>query len=374
MAIFLGIDVGTSGTKAVLIDETGAVLATALGTHEPSTPQPGYSEQNPEDWWRSTLEAIKGATAKAGIPPSRIDAIGPTGQMHGLVALDEEGMPLRPAILWNDQRSAPQCAQYEKTIGRERLIRETGNRLLPGFTAPKLLWMREHEPDLFKNIHTVLLPKDYIRYRFSGAMGMDVSDASGTSVFNCEQRCWSEEILSAMDLPRSWWPDTHESPEVIAHINESAAKQTGIRQGVPIVAGAGDQAASAVGMGLVDSSVIGTTLGTSGVVFAASNSWKTTPDGSLHAFCHAGPGMWHLMGVMLSANGSEIRLLQILLMLLKRKASADIRRWTVLPLRLPSARRDFIFFPTSRENALPIPTLMLVDVGLGSVLATTEAT
>ena len=304
MAIFLGIDVGTSGTKAVLIDEKGTVLATALGGHEPSTPQPGYSEQNPEDWWRSTHEAIKGVTAKAGIPPSRIDAIGPTGQMHGLVALDDHGFPLRPAILWNDQRSAPQCTQYENTIGKEKLIQETGNRLLPGFTAPKLLWMRDNEPELFKRIHTVLLPKDYIRYRFSGVMGMDVSDASGTSVFNCGKRCWSDEILNALDLPRSWWPDAHESPEVIAHVNESAAKETGIREGVPIVAGAGDQAASAIGMGLVDSSVIGTTLGTSGVVFAASDTWKTTPDGSLHAFCHAVPGKWHLMGVMLSAAGS----------------------------------------------------------------------
>lgn len=304
MTTFLGIDVGTSGTKAVLINETGEVLATAVGNHEPSTPRIGYSEQDPTDWWTSTIDAIVRVTTKAGISPADIDAIGPTGQMHGLVTLDDALKPIRPAILWNDQRSAPQCAEYEQRIGMDTLIAETGNRLLPGFTAPKLLWMREHEPELFARISKVLLPKDYIRFRLSGELAMDVSDASGTSVFACGRRTFSDSILEAMEIPRAWWPDAHESPEVVCHVSALAAETTGLRVGTPIVAGAGDQAASAVGMGLINEDVVGTTLGTSGVVFAASDAWRTTPDGSLHAFCHAVPGRWHLMGVMLSAAGS----------------------------------------------------------------------
>lgn len=304
MAVFLGIDVGTSGTKAVLIDENGVVLATAIGAHEASTPQTGFSEQKVEDWWGSVCEAIRKAASAAGIQPSEIDAIGPTGQMHGLVALDSTLTPIRPAILWNDQRSAPQCLEYEQRIGLTKIIEETGNRLLPGFTAPKLLWMREHEPELFARIEHVLLPKDYIRYRLSGTLGMDVTDASGTSVFACGSRTWSDEILEALQLPRSWWPDIHESPHVVAKVNSEAAQATGLREGVPIVAGAGDQAASAVGMGLVEPGILGVTLGTSGVVFASTKEFLTTPDGSLHAFCHAIPDTWHLMGVVLSGAGS----------------------------------------------------------------------
>ena len=304
MSMFLGIDVGTSGTKAVLIDEVGVVMATAVGVHEPSAPRIGYSEQDPIDWWHSTVDAIGQVTRTAGISPQAIDAVGPTGQMHGLVALDASLEAVRPAILWNDQRSAPQCAEYEARIGIDTLISETGNRLLPGFTAPKLLWMREHEPELFAQIDKVLLPKDYIRYRLTGELAMDVSDASGTSVFACGRRTFSDSILAAMDLPRSWWPDAAESPEVVARVSPLAAEATGLRAGIPVVAGAGDQAASAVGMGLISEQVVGATLGTSGVMFAASDQWRTTPDGSLHAFCHAVPGRWHLMGVMLSAAGS----------------------------------------------------------------------
>ena len=304
MAVFLGIDVGTSGTKAVLIDENGVVLSTAIGAHEATSPQIGYSEQDAIDWWGSVIEAIRKAAAAAGIQPSEIDAVGPTGQMHGLVALDKSLTPIRPAILWNDQRSAPQCHEYEQRVGLEKIIEETGNRLLPGFTAPKLLWMREHEPDLYARIEHVLLPKDYIRYLLSGTLGMDVTDASGTSVFACGRRTWSDEILEALQLPRSWWPDTHESPHVVAKVNSEAAQATGLREGVPIVAGAGDQAASAVGMGLVEPGILGTTLGTSGVVFATAKEFLITPNGSLHAFCHAIPDTWHLMGVVLSGAGS----------------------------------------------------------------------
>ena len=304
MATFLGLDVGTSATKAILINEAGEVLATAMGEHEPSSPAVGFSEQDPRDWWRSTVESIGAVTRQAGVSPASIDAIGPTGQMHGLVTLDGALDPIRPAIMWNDQRSAAQCEAFEAFFSVERLIEETGNRMLPGFTAPKLLWMREHEPEAYARIAHVLLPKDYIRFRLSGSLSTDVSDASGTSVFACGRREWSELMLEALDLPRAWWPDAHESPSVTAHVSVDAANQTGLSQGTPIVAGAGDQAASAVGMGLVEPGAVGVTLGTSGVVFSASDSWRTTPDGSLHAFCHAVPNTWHVMGVMLAAAGS----------------------------------------------------------------------
>lgn len=304
MATFLGLDVGTSATKAILINETGDVLASAVGAHEPSSPAVGFSEQDARDWWRSTVDALAAVTQHAGVSPASIDAIGPTGQMHGLVTLDRTRTPIRPAILWNDQRSAPQCEAFEASFGVEQLIEETGNRMLPGFTAPKLLWLREHEPEAYARIAHVLLPKDYIRFKLSGTLSTDVSDASGTSVFACGRREWSDLMLEALNLPRSWWPEAHESPTVTAHVSAEAAQQTGLSEGTPIVAGAGDQAASAVGMGLVAPGVAGVTLGTSGVVFAASDTWRTTPDGSLHAFCHAVPNTWHVMGVMLAAAGS----------------------------------------------------------------------
>ena len=304
MATFLGLDLGTSATKALLINEAGDVLSTAVGHHETSSPEVGFSEQQPAEWWRSTIDAIAAVTKSAGISPETIDAVGPTGQMHGLVTLDGKLEEIRPAILWNDQRSAPQCVAFEEQFGIERLIAETGNRMLPGFTAPKLLWMRENEPEEYARIEHVLLPKDYIRFKLSGELSTDVSDASGTSVFACGQRKWSDLMLDALAFPRSWWPEAHESPSVTSTVSAEASAATGLRQGVPIVAGAGDQAASALGMGLVGPGIAGVTLGTSGVVFAASEKWRTTPDGSLHAFCHAVPNTWHVMGVILSAAGS----------------------------------------------------------------------
>ena len=304
MSHFLGIDVGTSGTKAIVLDGTGAVLGTGSGGHEPDAPQPGWSEQDPEAWWPSSVSAIGAACRNAGVEAASIDAVGVTGQMHGLVALDAAGVPVRPAILWNDGRSQPQCRAVEERLGIEHLVAACGNRMLPGFTAPKLLWMREHEPEAYARIATVLLPKDWIRFRLSGEMVMDVSDASGTAVFDCARRTWSDDLLTELELPRSWWPHAAEGPEVVATISATAASETGLRSGIPIVAGAGDQAASAIGTGLVAEGRVGTTLGTSGVVFAPTDAWRSTPDGRLHAFCHAVPGRWHLMGVMLSGAGS----------------------------------------------------------------------
>ena len=300
----LGIDVGTSGTKAIVVSDDGTVLGTGTGVHEPSVPHGGWSEQPVEDWWRSVAVAIERACAAAGVSASSIDAVGVAGQMHGLVALDASMTPIRPAILWNDGRCESQCLATEARIGIERLVELTGNRMLAGFTAPKLLWMREHEPEAFARIATVMLPKDWIRYRLTGGVATDVSDASGTAVFDCEHRRWSGDLLAELELPRSWWPDAAESCEVVGAITADAAASTGLREGVPVVAGAGDQASSGVGTGLVREGIVGTVLGTSGVLFAPTDAWLSTPDGRLHAFCHAVPGQWHLMGVMLSAAGS----------------------------------------------------------------------
>lgn len=302
--LVLGIDVGTSGTKVLAVDHCGTVLAESNAAHPISNPSPGHFEQDPDDWFASTLGAVRQVLADPGVDPDRIAAIGLTGQMHGLVALDASLEVVRPAILWNDQRSAPQCAEIEREPGLEHLIEHTGNRMLPGFTAPKLLWMRQHEPEAFARVRHVLLPKDHVRYRLGSELATDVSDASGTGVFDCGGRTWSDSMLSATNLPRSWWPDAAESPEVVDALSPSIAAELGLRPGLPLVAGAGDQAASAVGTGIVEEGVVSATLGTSGVVFAASRAWRTTPDGSLHAFCHAVPGTWHLMGVMLSAAGS----------------------------------------------------------------------
>lgn len=302
--LILGIDVGTSGTKVLAVDGTGAVIASALTEHPVSMPKTGWSEQRPDDWVRSTVDGIRSVLANPAVTASEVAAIGLTGQMHGLVALDGAGEVVREAILWNDQRSAAECAETEAELGIDFLIGNTGNRMLPGFTAPKLLWMRKHEPEAYAAIRHVLLPKDYVRLRLGSKLIMDVSDASGTSVFDCGRRTWSDATLEALELPRSWWPEVAESAEVVDTLNNEMARTLGLPPGLPLVAGAGDQAASAVGTGIVREGIVSATLGTSGVVFASSDRWRTTPDGSLHAFCHAVPNTWHLMGVMLSAAGS----------------------------------------------------------------------
>lgn len=303
-ALVLGIDVGTSGTKVLAVDAEGAVLATALATYPVSTPQPGFSEQDPELWYSGAVDAVRAVLAHEAVSPERVGAIGLTGQMHGLVTLDASLQVVRPAILWNDQRSAPQCKQSTDQLGLDFLLRHSGNQMLPGFTAPKLLWMREHEPAAYERVAHVLLPKDYVRFRAGHELVMDVSDASGTSVFDCGNRTWSDDLLTALQLPRSWWPDAVESCVVVDALNEQTAAETGLRAGIPMVAGAGDQAASAVGSGIVTEGIVSATIGTSGVVFAASDTWRVPEGGSLHAFCHAVPDTWHLMGVMLSAAGS----------------------------------------------------------------------
>jgi xylulokinase len=283
----VGLDVGTTGVKALSLSAEGDVLARAEESYDLSTPRPGWAEQDPEDWWRAAERAL---TRLGGEPT----AIGLSGQMHGLVVLDDRDRVLRPAILWNDQRTEAECAEIEDRVGSTRLIELTGNRALTGFTAPKLLWLRHHEPATYARIAHVLLPKDYVRLRLTGEHAIDVADASGTLLFDVARRRWSEEMLQALELDPAWLPRTLESPEISG---TTAA-------GIPVAAGAGDQAAAALGVGVDRPGPVSVVLGTSGVVFAALPAFAADPQARVHAFCHAVPGSWHAMGVMLSAGGS----------------------------------------------------------------------
>jgi xylulokinase len=283
----VGLDVGTTGVKAIALSPEGEVLARSEQEYPLSTPRPGWAEQDPEEWWRAAERAL----AALDVEPA---GIGLSGQMHGLVALDSSDRVLRPAILWNDQRTGAECAEIEERVGFERLVSLTGNRALTGFTAPKLLWLRRHEPEVYARIARVMLPKDYVRLRLTGEHATDVADASGTLLFDVAARRWSEEVLAALELPGEWLPPALESPAV--------SGQT--RAGIPVAAGAGDQAAGALGVGVDAPGRLSVVLGTSGVVFAALSRFEADPQGRVHAFCHAVPAAWHAMGVMLSAAGS----------------------------------------------------------------------
>ncbi len=304
MPYFLGVDVSTTATKALLIDAAGAAVAVAATEYDYETPRPLWSEQDPALWWDGAARSIRAVLEQSGVAPSEVASMGLTGQMHGLVLLDADGRVLRPAILWNDQRTAAECEEIRERVGHKRLIEETGNDALTGFTAPKLLWVRNHEPDVYDRIRHLLLPKDYVRYRLTGAFATDKAGAAGTLLLDLRRRDWSAHVLDALDVPAEWLPPTHEGPEFTGTISAEAAEATGLAVGTPVVAGGGDQAAGAVGVGAVREGVVSLVLGTSGVVFATANEPFVEPEGRLHAFCHAVPGRWHLMGVMLSAAGS----------------------------------------------------------------------
>lgn len=302
--MLLGIDVSTTATKALLIDDSGNVVAVAATEYSFETPRPLWSEQDPALWWNGAVRSIRLALEQAGVDGSAVDAIGLTGQMHGLVLLDEDGNVLRPAILWNDQRTAAQCDDIRARLGKDALVQVTGNDALTGFTAPKILWVRDNEPDVFRRARHVLLPKDFVRFRLTGQYATDRAGAAGTLLMDLRNRDWSKHVLDALEIPESWMPPTHEGPQITGTLSEQAAAETGLRAGTPVVAGGGDQAAQAVGVGAVREGIVALTLGTSGVVFATANTPFIEPQGRLHAFCHAVPDRWHLMGVMLSAAGS----------------------------------------------------------------------
>ena len=304
MSLVLGLDVSTTATKAVLMDAEGEVKAVGASEYGYETPRPLWSEQDPALWWDATVEATRAALEQAGVDGGAVAAVGLTGQMHGLVALDARDEVLRPAILWNDQRTGAECDLMRELVGRERLIAVTGNDALTGFTAPKLLWVRRNEPEIWSKLAHILLPKDLVRLRLTGDHAVDRADGAGTILFDLAARDWSPEILDALGIDPAWLPDTYEGPDITGAVSEDAAALTGLRPGTPVVAGGGDQAAAAVGVGSVEPGISSLSLGTSGVVFATTEGPAVEPEGRLHAFCHSLPGRWHLMGVMLSAAGS----------------------------------------------------------------------
>ena len=299
----LGMDVGTGGTRAVVADAEGKLISGACSEHAAfRTPHPGWAEQEPEDWWRAAQEAIRGALEAAPEPRQPIVAIGLTGQMHGAVLLDENGQVLRPSLIWCDTRTQPECDWLHEKIGYEKLIELTCNPALPNFTLTKLLWVKTHEPEIFAKTRHILCPKDYVRYRLTGEFAIDVQEASGTLLLDVTNRRWSREVAEAAGIPESWLPKVYESPEVCARVSEVAGGLTGLAAGTPVVAGAGDQGAGAVGMGILQPGSVSATIGTSGVVFAATAKPTRDPLGRMHTFCHAVPGVWHVMGVTQSAG------------------------------------------------------------------------
>jgi xylulokinase len=361
---FLGIDVSTTGAKALLIGEEGQILGQGVSPYPLNTPRPLWSEQDPADWWTGTVSSIGKALKGADLSGDEVLAVGLTGQMHGLVLLDDAGSILRPAILWNDQRTSRECEEITRSVGADRLLAVTGNPALTGFTAPKVLWVREHEPEIYGRIAQMLLPKDYVRYRLTGEYATDKAGAAGTLLFDVRRRGWSREVLEALDIPARWLPEPHEGPEVTAAISREAAEATSLAAGVPVVAGGGDQAAQAVGVGAVESGVIAVTLGTSGVVFAPVDEPIIEPEGRLHAFCHAlppsGGGGWHLMGVMLSAAGS-LRWYRDTLM--RGHAYEDV---TASAADVPPGAEGLLFLPylTGERSPHPDPLARGAFVGL----------
>ena len=303
MPFMMGIDVGTTGTRAVVVRPDGRVLGAATGAHQPMRMlKPGWAEQEPEDWWQATIVAVRAALEQAGLKGAQVAAVGLSGQMHGVVLLDKTNAVLRPSLIWCDQRSQAQCEWITSRVGAEQLIQLVSNPALTGFSAPKLLWVRDNEPNIFERATRFLLPKDFVRYRLTGEFATDVSDASGTLLFDVTNRRWSREMLSALGLDSKLVPRAYESPEITGQIRREVALVTGLNAGIPVVGGGGDQAASAIGNGIVLPGLTSATLGTSGVIFSYTETPKLDPRGRIHTFCHAVPGKWHVMGVTQGAG------------------------------------------------------------------------
>jgi xylulokinase len=299
MSVLVGLDVGTGGARAVAVDGSGNVVAEASSEYPLHSPRPGWTEQDPADWWEGAREAL--GKVAAG---EEVAGIGLTGQMHGSVFLDSSDEVIRPALLWNDQRTYRQCDEITRAVGEERLISIAGNPALTGFQAPKIIWLRDEEPQNFERVARVLLPKDYVRLRLTGEYATDASDAAGTLLLDVRARDWSREILDALEIPLPWMPDVYEGPENTGSLREDVAEELDMPPGIPVAAGGGDNAAAAVGTGIVGPGLVNSSVGTSGVLFAHASEFNPDPSGRLHAFCHAVPGAYHLMGVTLSAGGS----------------------------------------------------------------------
>jgi xylulokinase len=301
MATLIGVDVGTSGTRALAVTTEGELVAEANRPHDLLTPRPGWSEQDPEQWWAATTGVLAEVAAAVG---DDVAGLGLTGQMHGSVFLDSAGAVIRPALLWNDQRTARECDEITERVGADRLLEIAGNPALTGFQAPKVLWLAREEPDAYARVASVLLPKDYVRLRLTGEHATDASDASGTLLLDIRARDWSDAILDALEIPRAWLPRVYEGPEVTGTLRDELADELGLPRGLPVAAGGGDNAAAAVGVGVVRAGAVSTSIGTSGVLFAHSDTFAPDPSGRVHAFCHAVPDAFHLMAVVLSAGGS----------------------------------------------------------------------
>jgi xylulokinase len=301
MSVLIGLDVGTGGARAVAVNDSGEIVTEASSDYPLYTPRPGWTEQEPEDWWEGAKVVLAKVATEAG---SEVGGIALTGQMHGSVFLDGSDRVIRPALLWNDQRTQAQCDWITRSVGEERLISISGNPALTGFQAPKIVWLRDEEPENYEQVSRVLLPKDYVRLRLTGEYATDASDAAGTLLLDMRARDWSGEILDALEIPHDWMPRVYEGPENTGALRESVAEELGLLPDIPVAAGGGDNAAAAVGTGIVGRGLINSSVGTSGVLFAHADEFTPDPSGRLHAFCHAVPGAYHLMGVTLSAGGS----------------------------------------------------------------------
>jgi xylulokinase len=355
---FIGIDVSTTASKALVIDERGTVVASHSAPHELRAPRPLWSEQDPAEWWQATSISLQAVLQQ--ISADDVAAVGLTGQMHGLTMLDANNQILRPAILWNDQRTAAECAAITERMGAQWLYRHIGSLMLPGFTAPKIVWVREHEPEVFQRTAHVLLPKDYVRFLLTGAYVTDVSDGSGIALMDIGRRSWSDELLAALEIPRAILPDLCEGPEVSARVSAAGAAATGLREGTPVVGGAGDQPATAIGSGILQRGQTSITVGTSGVVFTANDQYQPEPDGRLHTFCHAVPGYWFHMGVMLSAAGGMRWLHDAL------AAGHSYEELSDLAASVPCGADGLVFVPylTGERHPHPDPLARGAFVGL----------
>ncbi|MCL5985795.1 MAG: xylulokinase [Actinobacteria bacterium] len=300
----IGIDVSTTGVKSILVSQDGNVVADSLIEYSFSSPKPGWAEHDPREWHKATLQSLRNLSQKNGSLINDVIAIGITGQMHGSVFLDKDDEVIRPALLWNDQRTFKECAEIEAKVGKSKLLEEVSNPALTGFTLPKILWLQNNEPDNFARLRKILLPKDYVRFKLTGTYATDVADASGTLLFDVKNRKWSDFMLNTFELYREWLPQCFESPEITGYLMKEAADYCGLKEGIPFIAGGGDQAAGGVGNGIVGKGLVSVTIGTSGVIFVSTVKPSVESGGKLHTFCHAVPGMWHVMGVTLSAAGS----------------------------------------------------------------------
>jgi xylulokinase len=374
MAYLLGIDIGTSGTKTLLVDTRGRIKASVTVEYPAYAPRPAWSEQTPGDWWKAATRSTRMALAKARVKGSQVAGIGLSGQMHGSVFLDASGAVLRRAILWNDQRTGAECDEITRRAGgRRRLIAMVSNPALTGFTAPKILWVRKHEPRIYDRTAHILLPKDYVRYRLTGEFATEVSDASGTLLLDVKRRRWSRKLLGLLQIDPALLPAVYESQEVSGRLTPAAAKATGLAAGTPVVGGGGDQAAGAVGNGIVRRGVICATLGTSGVVFAHADKVETDPKGRVHTFCHAVKGKWHVMGVVLAAGGSlqwfRNTLCQDLVKQAKRKKVDPYELITAAAAKVPPGSDGLYFLPylTGERTPHADPNARAAWIGLSNM-------